>query len=463
MPQVSRTIRRHPGRQRRAMTLVELLTVIFILVLLMASALPLARLALADRKITTATRQVTTFIEGIKARAAGSNRPMGVWVERDPLNPMGGYQLFAATVPQPYGGDVLNALAYLHDENRDGILDTAYFFRNECGFLDTYFQDGFLGGTIKPAYLRNVRFGDRIRLGSSSPEYMITSDILDVDQYRVKLHFRHPDAVVEQAPVSTPLDPLNPRVTYTPIHLKPHFQTSTSGVPQNNLPRDIKVRFQIVRAPRKALVKPLQLPAGIVIDLSNSGIGIPSSQAVWPFQDPNTGALLRPGQGQEFAPGLDRDTSYANDGISNLDVYKSVPTLNGAVIGDQRPVVIMFEPDGSIRSITCSRLGLNHRPTNNVHLLIGRREQLKAPSPYAPNGLRYSMNTNAPLAWFINQNLSDMANRWVSISPRSGGVTSAENGWAMNSDIRGGGFSFTGSLQACRQYAQDAQTSTMGR
>jgi hypothetical protein len=73
------------------------------------------------------------------------------------------------------------------------------------------------------------------------------------------------------------------------------------------------------------------------------------------------------------------------------------------------------------------------------------------------------MNANAPLAWFINQNLSDTANRWVSISPRSGGVTSSENSWVLDSDISTGVASFTGSLQSCRQYAQDAQTSTLGR
>ena len=446
MPQVPKR-----NDHRRAMTLVELLTVIFILIMLMASALPLARMALADRKIASATRQLATFIQGIQARAAGSNTPMGIWIERDPQNPMGSYQVFAAIVPQPYAGDWLGATALLVDEDSNGIADAADFLISECGSLHP---------NIFP-YLRLVRAGDWIRFGYSGAEYVLTTDVFPAansplkprspDPQRgafVRLRFRHPEA---RFGVN------NLMMVHTPVRL-PASGSVLAGVP-----------FQILRAPQKSSIKPLQLPEGIVIDLSNSGIGLPTNDPAWPVLHPDTRLLLRPGKGQEFAPDLLRTNLYANDGLSNLDIYQDVyntdpsGTPTGLVRGDQRPVVIMFEPNGAIRSVSCSRLGGNFRPSDNLHLLVGRTEQLNIASAYAPNGLRYSMHNNAPPQWFINQNLSDTANRWVSISPRTGAVTSSENGWVLNSDTSAGVFSYTGSVQACRQYAQDAQSSTLGR
>ena len=96
----------------RGLTLVELLMVISIMVILMAVAIPRIRPAFQDRNIREASRQVNAFFSAAQARAAGTGRPVGVWMERRADTLDGGrvhsVQLFMAEVPPSFTGAIWN-------------------------------------------------------------------------------------------------------------------------------------------------------------------------------------------------------------------------------------------------------------------------------------------------------------------------------------------------------------------
>lgn len=121
------------------------------------------------------------------------------------------------------------------------------------------------------------------------------------------------------------------------------------------------VPYTVHRRPVRSFVAPLRLPQGAVIDLSASGIG--------------------PG-GNEF---------------------------NSTLAAAQRPVVVMFHPDGSVGDVYYD--GTVDRPLGWIHFLVGRQEMV-----FPTNQL---LDTETETA-----NLMYNQNRWVSINHRTGTVTS---------------------------------------
>ncbi len=124
--------------------------------------------------------------------------------------------------------------------------------------------------------------------------------------------------------------------------------------------------FRIFRRPSKSFVQTSALPRGTCIDMTVSGIGQ---------------------SGNEFAA-----TSAAP------------------------PLMIIFDPDGSIFSITD---GVNPpiSPTSITHLLVGRTEQVSLASPLS---LEDPDNSGT-----FNANLNDNGNSWISINPVTGMIYSS--------------------------------------
>ena len=134
---------------------------------------------------------------------------------------------------------------------------------------------------------------------------------------------------------------------------------------------DAGVPYALHRRPVRSFVTPLRLPQGAVIDLSVSGTG--------------------PG-GTEF---------------------------HSTLAAAQRPVVVMFHPDGNIGQVYFG--GTVKRPLGWIHLLVGRQEMV-----FPSNRLLETETESA--------NMRYTENRWVSINHRTGTVTSevlADIGSAM--------------------------------
>jgi prepilin-type N-terminal cleavage/methylation domain-containing protein len=101
------------GPRRRGVTLVELLVVVAVLAILLATSLAMLRPVMKDMKVREAARMVNAYLAGAQARAAALNRPVGVYIERFENKPGAAYQLFIAETPPPYAGDEVASRAVL--------------------------------------------------------------------------------------------------------------------------------------------------------------------------------------------------------------------------------------------------------------------------------------------------------------------------------------------------------------
>lgn len=227
---------RRPSAQRAGMTLVELLTVITIMVILIAVAVPVMRPALKDRKLREASRQVNTFIALAKSKAVEAGRPHGIYIARDANNPNSAYQIFLAETPLPYAGDYLGATAKM---------------------LPGSAPTGYAGGAELSDIQDLVNQGDYIQFAFKGPHYLITG-------------------VDEMMPPK--------KVYFQPAPGEPWPRCSTDQANPTSL------TFQVFRQPVRMATQPMQLPTGTVIDLENSGFGVSLPNAM----------NGRPNAGQEF-------------------------------------------------------------------------------------------------------------------------------------------------------------------
>ncbi len=210
---------RQPGPPRLGMTLVELLTVITILTILMAVAIPVMRPALKDRKLREASRQLNTYISVAKAKAAETGRPHGITIIQSPTVASTAYQVFVAETPIPFAGETLG--------------ETAKMYAGAA-------PAGYAGQAIITDSQSLVKTGDYIRFNFKGPKYYLTAS----GGVQNTLNF---------APASG--EPW-PRLNIVDT-------SDSSG----------RMQFQVFRQPVLSGTPPLQLPTGTVIDLQYSGVG----------------------------------------------------------------------------------------------------------------------------------------------------------------------------------------------
>ncbi len=234
---------RRPGTRWRhqGMTLTELLVVIMILVMLLGISLPLMRTGLEGRALREASRQLNTYVQLAKSRAAETGRPVGLWLDTvslpeeerfDPELPLRyADQLFLAETPLPYAGDLFGArVKVFENTDPDPEIDADYVARStDDGFSAT------LPDLVQP--------GDRIKFDFKGPAYPIRAI--------------RPQAAHESG---------ERRVFFTP---EPH-----QPAPRVFDPSDDGVPYQIFRAPQRSSSTPLSLTSGVLIDLTNSGYGL---------------------------------------------------------------------------------------------------------------------------------------------------------------------------------------------
>ncbi len=142
-----------------------------------------------------------------------------------------------------------------------------------------------------------------------------------------------------------------------------------------------------MRQPVPSAAPPLQLPNGAVIDLPASGLGA---------------------GGYEFRP-LDTDTDDTNP------------------MRDNRPVIILFSPNGSVERIYWgrdrSKAVRGSYATLPISLLVGRRENIVS-------SLGRLDLTEDPLLTpeqTTQLNVLDLGNVWITLNPQSGLVGVTEN------------------------------------
>ena len=326
---------------RRGLTLVELLVVITISTMLLAASVQLLRLPLQSRKTREAARQISAIVAQVKARSVEIGRPAGLLFRRGGNDIEGGAYLSTeisiVEAPPYYAGDL---------EYTGNAAGSAAWISAAATHAS-----GVVVGTapiVNAAMLSaNWQAGDQIRFGNKNPWYEI----------------------INVGPAATPAGAIE--VTFQ-HPLNPYSNPPVSG----SAATPNWVAFQVAFQPGRtrvfpALTSPLELPRGIAIDLTVSGMGL---------------------DGQEFSP---------------------------ITANDDSDVVVMFNPQGQIDRVYYSQFGGGVTPvlpSETLFFLIGKAEQV------------------SPTDWFAfsstdryRANLMDAESIWVALGHKTGKITVAEN------------------------------------
>lgn len=222
--------RRRPNRY--GLTLIELLVVVFILMLITTIAIPVMTPSNESRNLRETSRVVTAFLAGARTRAIQTGRPFGVWIEQEAGLTESCTRLFYAEVHPPYAGDTTNSVATVSSGNITalGTVNATMNQNNDSGYR----------GLVRP--------GDIIKFNYQGHLYILNTAATNLDANGYMLQ-------------PTTMNPwTTQRVSNTTISAP-----DTPGAPFYGLP------YQIFRRPSKTSAPPVQLPAGMVLDLAASG------------------------------------------------------------------------------------------------------------------------------------------------------------------------------------------------
>ncbi len=372
-------------RHRRGMTLIELLVVVVIILLLLAVFAPLIRSTSKDRRVREASRALSGYINGARTLAAQRGRPVGIGIERvaseQPVNGLYATEIYTVEVPPPYSGISVQARARI--ESRPvNPLNMALGNRWE---IDFYENDPVVGQINDMLMYHN---NPRRAIVEPGESFWVRFD------YRGPL-YRAFRALGSATSFTFVLDISSPASPPPPL-----FANTPWGVP-----------FQLYRHPVRSGAEPLRLPVNTAIDLSVSGFGANGNQFTY----------LGPAPAQ--------------------------------------PVQILFNVAGDLESIYADTNGdgvVDHMPPrSSIHLMVGRPQQVVVDS--GPDGgwgvLNVDDNGNGTVdeaverGWpgsddvFVDNivdtsNIMDMSTLWITISNRTGQVTTTENGspWSFGQD-----------------------------
>lgn len=337
------------------MTLVELLIVIAIIVTVSAAILPTLKESLKDQKIKQASRLLIGMIESCKAEALATGRPVGISIERLNTDSQEGMttaiQVSKLEQLPPYSGDFQEAGAYFGSSPVTGTMDyvftSAYIPVREAAALSV---------------LASV--GDSIAFGDQEYRFPIT----DVG---LNSNWAPPDGSIPEP------------------HFVVRFRNQTNFHPYTTLlpavagNDKVKVPFRIFRRPVRNELSVLQLPKGICIDLSCSGLG-----------------------SNEFS-------TKAIGGIAN-------PPLR-----DYGPVSIIFSPSGEVERVSLGAGNLVDAdfPVTDIYLLLGKIDGVSPVNELEPyNLVTGTVDTQASA---LVGNLMSSESIWIKISRSTGRVNSA--------------------------------------
>ena len=309
-------------RTRCGVTLVELMVVVGMILVLLAIALPTLKFALSGRQKGEASRRVNTFLYTVQAKAAQTQLPVGVLIERhsgsmetpDVEAANQSFRLYTASVPPPYSGDLVGAKASVLDSRITGHAQAVSFSGITSAQLPNLGKSD--GNRIRFDY-RGSYFELRLPLDPGPDGFWGTPGNDDGDGSTNEYD-------ESGWPGSDDVTLWPPAVGADPIVMGlEHVEGSNAPFP----PDSVSFPYQIIRKPIKSSEGSIELPKGTVVDLNASG----------------------------FKAG-------------GLQFAASSPIVS--------PVIIMFQPSGAIdRLYFDDNAGVNASGT--VFLMIGSDDELE--------------------------------------------------------------------------------------
>ena len=239
---------------RKALTLVELLIVLSLILILAGIALPTAKELLSDQKLTRSAQKIASYISQARSEAIAKGVHAGVRIERLAVSEDVVYQSAASariyrTIAIPdYAGESTDAAVEFMGITT-GIANVR-FKESDNLLLSLYNQED-----------APIKTGDLIELPGGRSFPIVFTDIVEDPPLSGVRYVR------AQIDLNTPEDPTNALSTETfPLG---HRISGTGRYP-----------YRIRRRPEISKSNPLTLSPGVAIDLNYSGIGIGENQFV---------------------------------------------------------------------------------------------------------------------------------------------------------------------------------------
>lgn len=240
-----------PGN-RRAMTAIELVVVLAIVILLLAVFAPLIRNSAKDRRLREASRGLSGYIHGARTLASQQGRPVGIWIERIQsqqavVNGMYATEVFTAEVPPPYSGMTNLTRARIELRQVDP-MDPTLGSRWEIDF----------GSDLDGSVATSPPVQDPL-MYNPDPR---TALVKPGETFRIRFDYRGPVYRGRRLPTLATNHVYVLDIPYPASPPVPMFAATAWGVP-----------FQLYRHPKRSSSPPLRLPGNTAIDLSASGFG----------------------------------------------------------------------------------------------------------------------------------------------------------------------------------------------
>lgn len=370
-------------RSRSAITLIEMLVVISILVLLAAVTVPNIRPALEGRRVREAARSIEAYLNRARVDAIERGAAVGVQFVRAARQNESCVQLQQVLAPSVYSG-----------EDSDAVVRVQRWESTSPVVVKILVRSGAIGQNL-------LRLGDMIQFGSPSwsnaaPTYVIFDDpgTTSAPKYLPDFTLNSSNFIDFVAGVNVQSYPTTP-TTDEPITrswIDSHVLTAVLTTPGVSVPWPVVTatgegntfpptatpnwslpqQFAVLRQPVASTVAPLLLPESMCIDLYESGT---NDVTFYPYG--------------QYSPS----------------------------------VTVMFSPSGTVKQVYGGGAVLS---TDRLYFLVGRRDRLPADAVYP------SMSDGFPPRGAVPhedglRNWEDLNNLWVSIVPRTGMTVTVEN------------------------------------
>lgn len=422
-------------QNRNALSLVELLVVIAVMTLLTAITLPLFKTVLKDRKTNQGAMIVRGMMEKARLRAIATGRPVAVVLERsnsgyisDETNGLYRVYLGAGGMPRIRDTDDAGYEGDAFAKNAVGSLSIADVFPPYTVTLEVkHIDDSSMSfyGAIDPTLETYLQPGNEMSIG---------------DQPN-RLTIKTPPSVTSSDPKVVEFH--NPNATGNITQWDPEFPRR-APVAGFVLSEPNRMTVRIYSKPRKLNQKPIDLPKGICVDLSLSGVG---NQVFDVNERSGHAAYRKPffSGTRPLNPQLETDRrNAAVDGntsggfrFSSEEIYLAQtaesPNVNRPIEALFRPVYIVFNARGELAGVwqnvyraldaTSNIEDMEFRSGDSVFLMVGRTERV----PFIDDQLSLSWRFSPPVQPDIGSNLYDSSNYWVRVSSGSGQVSMGIN------------------------------------
>jgi type II secretory pathway pseudopilin PulG len=384
----------HP---RSAYTLAEMLVVITIMIMLVATALPVAKKVMEGSQTREASRQLNAYLTMARTRTLQTGRPCGIYFAfnqptiPDPfektLNQPAQFkaywpvrqvsQMYLSEIPPPFSGAVTGS--------------KGCFWPNGIGFCPAGIDSN---GMIAPQ--------SNLPLGMQQDWPVLLSLLVPGEQFLIQFDNKGPWFICQAQPNSNgsmtiqrlPGFQTGPWFAAAPATtawtFQPPFAPALALSPGNATPKT----YQIYRAPRP-IGNPLELPRGTCIDMTYSGVGTGPYARQFPL--PASQNMLPTGVTVLFS---------TTGGIDSIFVHGLQSYLGGS-----------FQFTAAAPTLA---------PIASLYLLLGKTEKFQNPTTSLTST---GVMVTDPTVYtnLDNSNLADPNSLWMVINRNTGQVTTTEN------------------------------------